>query len=830
MRISPKDLLLMIMGSLFLCVGADAQNATITDSQLANQLNPEGSSLNLWPWTEFGLNPFAPYGSRSPTGLLYPEPQERAELKPHGENGWQSSSLLEVGVLGNSGTTNTASFLQYGDWSPGVIAGGHFQLSKPSQSRYITGIAGSIGRDDQYYRLSFGTVRGYDLTATYRSIPHVLSTNARVLWDGLGSGNLTLPSSVTPGVADTIRQALLSTNDSVLQVNREKTDLSFSIYTNRATRLFARASTEERNGARPFGGTFAYPFLGQVAETVQPIDYRTNELLAGLNYAGTSYQFNVLYSGSLFTNSNTSLRWENPGLTPFAVPFVPPVGQMALAPDNSYNNLRADLAGPLPFWQGRFSTSLSWSIMRQDEDLVAPTISTGQIQAGNSVIDLDQWNSVAALSRTSANAEREYLLGQLKLILRPSRKLRLTAKLRVRDEDNKTSYTAQNPQTGQLGYIALDGGLAAAFPTSSAVYDPALPGSRVRYRSIPFEKDTLLAQVAADLRISPRTRISLGIDREQSDYANRERDEVVDDRYRASIVRRGDGWGTVRISYEFTDRHGDDYEFNPYEPFYTSSLADFTPLLAEGSPPHTLSAMRKLDLASHTQHTLDIQSSVIVGRKTDLSLSAHVSKRDLAAEYGLRITEKTAINVQWGHRFNRSNTLTAFYSYQGHNRDIGNIADALRVGTDPNPGGIVYPFENAWAEFIDERNNLFGANFSYANQKLSFDLRYTYLRSRSQLDYSFASDAAFFGLYPAEEAGNGFPEQRFDNQILETNLRFRPRDDLVLSFFMRWESEDLEDFHYTGLTDPVIADSVFLGAAPENFSALVFGTNLKLAF
>ena len=281
-----------------------------------NQLNPQTQPPSLVS-DPLGLNPFN-QNTRSATGLLYLNPMKYPELTTLGDSDWLYSMSVEVGYLATFGDTDTASFLEYGDWSQEPLLNRFaFTAENPQTARYVSGSGGGVGRDDQYYRLSFGKVGDYAVTAAFDSIPHVFSTNARVLWNGAGSGELTLPEGLTAG-ANTMAEVLnafQSIGDSALVLERDKASISFNSTPMKPLKLFANGAIEWRDGTRAFGGAFSYPGFGQVTETVEPVDYTTTDINVGLNFSGRRYQANLSYVGSFFRNNIESLVWENPGLS-----------------------------------------------------------------------------------------------------------------------------------------------------------------------------------------------------------------------------------------------------------------------------------------------------------------------------------------------------------------------------------------------------------------------------------------------------------------------------------------------------------------------------------
>ena len=807
----------------------------VSGSSHGNQLNPAnqppGLTTNTAAFNIFQEN------LRTPSGILYGDVMKWPELKPLGETSWKYSLSLEAGYLGATGDTGSAAFREYGDWSEGLILNRFRSIAENEETaQYIKVHGGGVGRDDQYLEFATGKYGNYDISIAYDSTPHLFTTNAHVLWQGIGTNNLTLPNNLTPGLNTTaeILNAFQSINPSTLALERDKLSVSFNVDSLKQLKLFADGSIEWREGTRPFGGAFTYPTLGQVAETVEPVDYLTHTINLGFSYSGSTYQANLSYAGSFFRNNNKTLIWDNPGLffttPPANVILTPEQGQFALAPDNNSHNIRGDLATTLPFWNSRLTVSASYNVSSQNDSLVPPTINTGLIGNPGRTINLDQWNTLNALSSRTADAEIESLDLHSKVTMRPITKLNLIGELRYRDQDNKTDYTAFNPLTGEYGYLALDGGLGGPFPSLSTIFDPTRPGDRVRFRSIPFDKDTLLVSAGANYRLSNKTKIFTSYEREEMHYSHREVDEVVDNRYKLQLSHRKIGLGTLRFSYEFSDRNTDDYNFNPYEPFYTSSLPNFISRFTDGNEPHTLSALRKYDLAEKDTHSISLKFNAIIRDNMDIMVTGSYVDEDYDADFGLNYTESVTANIEWNYQFALNGSLYAYYSFQSDERRLTNINDAGPRAADPDPGGPVYPLDNLWSEKISEKNHSIGSGLNISLGEITINLDYSYLHSDGKFNYSFASPAAILGSPALQEVADGFPDQTFTYHLFEGNAKWQVRENINLNFLYRYERENLDDFHYNGLTEPVVGNDIYLLTIPENYKTHIFMFTVETSF
>ncbi|KFI21583.1 hypothetical protein HW44_14230 [Nitrosococcus oceani] len=547
---------------------------------------------------------------------------------------------------------------------------------------------------------------------------------------------------------------------------------------------------------------------------MEPIDYRTHNLLAGINYGHNQYQLNFTYNASFFRNHNQALSWENPFQNLPGDSFAVERGRFALYPDNDFHNVKLDFSYVLPL-RGLFTSTAAWSRMHQDDDLLPPTINSGQSAAG---IDLSNWNTTAALGRKTANAEINTWLFQTGLRLIPFDPLTLRADFRYYDEDNDTDYTAFNPLAGEIGYIVEDG----ADPGRGFVFNPNQSAIPFHFRNVPFAQRKINWSFNADYRLIPKTVLSLGYQREEIDRDYRERDKTTENRFIVRTSNRSVSWATFRFSYEFSDRTDSPYRFDPYTSFFTNSLPGFSSRLPAGTTPFTLADLRKFDLSDRKQHLFCGLANVLLREDMDLSLSFARVDNDFDARFGLLQDESNTVNLEWNYQPSAQLSTYVFGSYQTKTNAMANINDA-GFSTDPNAGGATFPLRAAWQENVDETNSALGFGFYYQFDRFIFDGNYSFNWSRSEVDYEAVSNLALANPELAlDTIGNSFPDLRYTRHILETNLRWNISKNLALRLLHRYERGTIRDWHFEGL-NPLINNHLFLMATPNDFEVNVIG-------
>ncbi|MBV9570708.1 MAG: MtrB/PioB family outer membrane beta-barrel protein [Alphaproteobacteria bacterium] len=789
-----------------------------------NALNPTGLPFSLSRDPD-GLSQLDDI-TRTPTGLLYPLPFLYPDLtQSKSDPDWWSLGWIETGVLGTFDRPRSAEFEKYADWSNGFIATnlGYYAENRKT-ALYVEGLAQNFGRSDQYYQLRVGRYGEFNVTAFFDSVPHLYSTEARSIWNGAGTGNLTLKDGLTAAgsTAAQISAVAAAVAPTSLQVTREKAGVSLSYTPYEEWQLFLQLSNEWRDGTQPISATFGYPFQNGATQIIQPIHYRTFDVSAALRYRDDDFQANLTYTGSFFHNRTSSLTWENPGLTSNTDPnaYIPLRGRLSLPPSNDYNSIKAD-ATALLSPDVRFNGSVSYGLMEQNERLLAPTVDEGVIHGVGTTIDLSQWNTTAALSQVRAGAKVEAFNAFAQLQYTYSPDLTFLFELRDRNENNSTNYMAFNPLTGQYGYIAIDGGLAPFIPSLSGVYEPMIPGSLVQIRNMPFANDDLNESAKADYRLGTHSKLEISYTHDAVAHSIREVPDSDDHTGRIQFDLTGYEWGSVRLSYAFAKRQGSDYQSNPYMAYYTSALPGYIPLTPQGDPAFALSALRKFDVADRTEQTFHGQANYIVTPKADLQLTSDFKLDDYDASYGLRSTASYDVNVAFNYQMSLDTVFTGFASYQNQNRAAANI-NPTGQGTSGDPGSAGYPLANAWDETLNSNNYTVGLNARHRLRDVTLDLNYTFVHSNSAIRYSYASTGAFFDLLTAEQAGHAFPDITFDAHALKANALWQYSPRLTYRLFYQFAFEDIDDFHYNGLTS-VISNNVYLGVRPESFSAHTVG-------
>ncbi len=713
-RMRPRVKLLVLIVSLTVApfvgssVRADSGNGV--DTSLGNALNPAGTSTTKErDPAGLGLQQF----SRSPTGFLVTRPNLPAEFTKN-EYGWLTSGSIEIGGLSVSGDIGEAKFREYKDLrNGGYINNFDAQMENPETAYFVEALGGAVGRQDQYVGFSFGRYNDWKVKSFYKEIGHVFTSNYRSLWNGVGTDNLTLnglrPGGTTsPATTDiNIGNAALATPYSTLSISRKKGGVRADLKFWENWNVFASFTSEQRQGARPFGLVSGAGGGTGGVETPESIDYRTVDLLAGLQYSDTLNSVNITLASSMFRNNINTLTIENPLF------ITPPAGALTtngialfpravfdLYPNNNFYNVKGEYARALPdFYRGNFTALVSASSSRQNDSLIPSTPYAGAVVNG---VTGGAWDSTSSLSKQTAGARIDSTLADFALMLKPASGLDLKGKIRYYETRNGLDYLACNPLTGQWGRLLNDGSGNAIVNTAAylvpgvrcgiaatAALGVVPSGGNIDIRSIPYDHRQLNYTLSADYRLGKAANISAAYEREEMNRAYRERSDTYEDRIKLGYVSRGLDKGSLRISLENDRRRGSTYTPDPYSDFYSVALGPLPTAIGTATNPwiRTNDLHRKYDLADRDQNILNVRFNYALAPNLDLGTSLQAKDTKYPeSQYGRNDHQRLdSANIDLNWLPSATLSLYSNYSYQaGKMRQAGLQPNACIIGTTYN--------------------------------------------------------------------------------------------------------------------------------------------------
>lgn len=248
----------------------------------------------------------------------------------------------------------------------------------------------NLGLESRDLRLSHERQGDWAYYLDYSETPRYEPRTVRSAVIGIGTSNLVIPATSTPGPE--VR----------LKMKREGTTLGFSKQLGGGFDVNVRMRNEEKNGARLFargaGGTMEF--------APEPIDSTTQQLDATVGYTGERLHLTGGYYGSAYDNHNTALNITGGAIANH--------GLIALPPDNEAHQFH--LGGGYKFTPTTKGTfKVAYARASQNSTFITP------VAAG-----------------TDLGARVNTTRAQLGITSRPLPKLSLLANMNFDDRDDET--------------------------------------------------------------------------------------------------------------------------------------------------------------------------------------------------------------------------------------------------------------------------------------------------------------------------------------------------------------------------------------------------------
>ncbi len=172
-----------------------ADSAVGVDMANGNVLNPPGRSAVPRPLSAEGLDTVR----RSPSGQLYGIPYDVTDEVSTTQGGWEYTGGVEAGLLGGDASAKNSLYRKYKDLENGPYLN-YFEVeaNDSKTARYMSALGGGTGQSDQFYGFQYGRYNDWKVKLFYSETLHVFTDNYKQLYNGTGSGNLTLPAGLKP--------------------------------------------------------------------------------------------------------------------------------------------------------------------------------------------------------------------------------------------------------------------------------------------------------------------------------------------------------------------------------------------------------------------------------------------------------------------------------------------------------------------------------------------------------------------------------------------------------------------------------------------------------
>jgi MtrB/PioB family decaheme-associated outer membrane protein len=677
----------------------------------------------------------------------------------------------EAGVTyrATDGEGDSAQAQEYRDLE--TVVYGDLKAKYEKKDEYFFEVSGkNIGRDDQHYNAVGGRYGKFKIGVSYDEILHRFADDAKTIYSGTGSDNLTLRGT-TQDVpfadrANRLNGLLANAASNDIELDRKKVEVNANIVAYDPFNFRVEFGREHKDGERPFFGSFG---LDNTVEIPEPIDYDTTEVKFIGEYAKNPYYLNVSYYFSLFENNNDTLTWDNPFRA------TDTLGQAAkglidLAPENHYHNV--SVSGSylnLPF-KTRVSATAAWGWMIQDDDLVPYTTNTAiTTPSGDNASDPN------SLPEKSVDAQVNTSLYNALLTSRPLEFIQVKGKFRYFDYDNDTE------QINFTGFVPADD----FFVTPDAPGATSIVNQPTSYKIM-----TAGGNLVVD--IFKKTKLNLGYTFEHKDRTNREVDSQDEHIFSGAVDTNLFSWLDLRTSYERTKRDIGDYDFDVY--------------LESGEDLQQLPGLRKYDEADMTRDRIQLHAMAYPWESVALSGSFTYGKDDFDdSPYGLLEDKHYIFTFETDYAVTEKLNFSTFYSYEyykNRQKDFGEVPSSPLVDAD-------------WFSRSKDIVNTVGARVQAVliPEKLDVETSYSFSDVDGKID--------FFTPAVDTDDFNTVDETRL--HLLETKLNYRAFKHWIFTLGHLWEKFDYEDYNKEGFTNVPVDPggnsngAYLMGTLPEDY-------------
>lgn len=496
-----------------------------------------------------------------------------------------------------------------------------------------------VGLDSMRLKFDYHDQGTQRFTAHYREIPNNRFSDGMTPFNGIGSGQLTLPANwVGPANGGTDTFATLHENLKPVRSSwdRQRLDLDFSRAINRQWSFNIDWRHETKDGLGTLGSVIGNTGGNPRAVVLPiPVDWETDIMEASFDFANSRYQFGFSLYASWFDNAQTSVTWDNPygqrsGWAD-GVGFPDGQGLHSLAPNNEAMQFR--VYGGMNFSRSsRLSADVSIGSMEQDDSLFAYSV--------NPALAVH-----TPLPRTRMDAKIDTTHANIRYTARPLDRLNVLASYTLDDRDNQT------PRDEWI-YIGGD---------SQDQKDPE--DARI---NLPYSYEKEQWDLSATWRATRGVRFRGGL--EFKDYTRTYSEVLGSDESRVFAGVSLRKWEKASLSFDYasSERDVDDYQGN--RPFLLSHL----PGAVEDDDFENLPPLRKYNQTDRDRDEYRFRADFFPTNYFNFALMGSWSEDDYVDPeglFGLQNSEVTLWSVDMGIYPRDGVSITGYYTMETYDSE-----------------------------------------------------------------------------------------------------------------------------------------------------------------
>ncbi len=440
-----------------------------------------------------------------------------------------NTNQIDFGFRGTSFGDNPdkARFERYRDLRDGGFLD-RFRFTRETGSWLVNLQADHVGYRDQRFSGAFNNYGKVKASFEWNQTPLFYSQDTSWLYTDQGNGQLRIGNtSVRTGIQNgTLRvQDVKSFLGSPFDLRQRRDVAAFSLVAPVSKNVDAKVNvtSTHKDGAMPWGASFGFSADNEVAA---PIDHRTTDIGASLEWANGKGMARVGYDGSWFNNAVPTLTFDSPyrvtdstNASAYVAGNGTSQGRTAMWPDSMANTVSGAASYNLP-GHSRVNGALSVGEWKQNAALLPYTINTAI--------------PVIPLDRPTAEAEARITSFNVNFTSRPASVAWFNVRARRYDFDNRT------PIFSVTNYVRLD-----------QVIEPSILG-----HNEPFGYVRDFVDADASFTPIPYTAFKVGYGMEKDDRTFRLLETTTEHTFRTALDTTGNQYVSLRLAYEHSKRTG----------------------------------------------------------------------------------------------------------------------------------------------------------------------------------------------------------------------------------------------------------------------------------
>ena len=718
--------------------------------------------------------------------------------------------------VASQGQKSLGKYYEYSDIRPGPFTDGWLNFGSKDGVWNVDLWGDNVGYNDQRFEVNGSKAGEFYVGVDWDQTPHIYSTNAQTLYNGVGTTTLTLPAGLSntlfkdagctrvagkPPTGCTATTTLPAANLAAVQqditnnlhttdigIRRDTASVDFRWTPTTAWDIHVDYSNMHRWGTQVEGVVFSPGTSGVVAQVPKPVDDTTQNFGINGEYQGTSpwgklFTLKLGYAGSIYEDASSSYSVANPfcgtgsgpgecargGTTATNPSPSSPFAQMGLWPDNQAHGFTSTFASDLPA-QSRYMGTVAYTMMRQNDNFL-PFTSAATVYNGGTAAPYATMGASPALPASSLNGQINTFLSNNVLTTQITPELKSKLSYRYYDFDNQT------PELFFPDWVVTDVKLASS---TSANY------TNVHSLSVSYIKQNGGADL--DWRPSREWNVGGGYGLERYNWTRADAATTNEQSGKMFVDWKPWIWLTARTSWVYSDRRADNYN-------YLANLG----LFQWGSASCTTGSCSTLSSTAMRQFYLDnrernkAQFSVAVDLVRGLTVTPTLGYQDdsysiSATDLGVTRSQAIRGGVELAYAYDPYTTFLFSYMNEQYRQ---NLKYSSTTGT-----AVLTAANTFHADVRDSVNTFMGAvNWSPIPEKLDFKLSYTLSLSKDSQPQT--SDS---GVQPTPQ----YPDMKGQWQRLEAQAKYTFDKDAVRVFGIKgtayaklryvWERNSVDNF------------------------------------